>query len=729
MSKDKHTQAILEYLSRKEAYRLRPRKLARKLGISEKEYGEFRAAYKKLRDSGRLVLGSNSALTLPTGAAVMEGRFQANARGFGFIVPEDPDSRGDLFVPPDKTGGAMTGDLVVARVIKQGKRHGKMRLAGDIIEIRERGLKNVIGCLMQTDGAWFVMPDGRAFTTPIIVSDMPVEMRREGLKVVAELVKYPENGELPTGVVTEVLGPSGRPETEIRAVMKAYGLPEKFPEEAMSQARQAARDFKPEDTRGREDLSNLTIATIDPVSARDFDDAVSIEKHTDGTTTLGVHIADVAHFVTEGSPLDLETKCRGTSVYFPRKVVPMLPEILSNGLCSLQEGEPRFTKSVFITYDKCGEVIGDRAAETITKSRKRLTYEEAQAICDGKTSGFPPDVVKLVEEMEQLARIIEERRKRAGMLHLDLPEMELILDSEGRVIDAAPADEAYTHTIIEMFMVEANDAVARVFAESKIPIIRRIHPEPDEEAYEQLVEFTHACGRDLSSPPSRLDIQSLVESIAGSPESHAINMAILRSFKKASYSIDPVGHFALASSDYCHFTSPIRRYPDLTVHRALSRLLNKEIPLPNAENTESAHKLARDLSAKERSAEAAEHELRQVLVLQYLKDKRGDVFEGVVTGVTDFGLFVQLPKYLVDGLIRLQDLGDDWWQVSASKGTVTGEMSGERYRLGDAIDVRIAQVDVARRELDLVLVSDNEKSAKKNKPARRARRRKPRRIT
>jgi ribonuclease R len=505
--------------------------------------------------------------------------------------------------------------------------------------------------------------------------------------------------------------------------MRSHGLPERFPAEVLAEAGRAARGFDADDADDREDQTALTVVTIDPETARDYDDGISLERGRDGTVTLGVHIADVSHFVPEGSALDAEARSRGTSVYFPRKVVPMLPESLSNGVCSLQEGARRFAKSVYIRYDDDGNVLGREVAATVIRSAKRMTYEEAQRICDGESTDCTEDVVRLVRAMERLARKIEARRAAAGMLALDLPEVELVLDDGGRVVDGERADQSYTHKIIELFMVEANEAVAGGFAVLGTPIIRRIHPAPDAEAFEQLATFVRACGHELPRRPSRAQLQQLIDAVRGRPEAYAVNLALLRSFEQATYSNEPEGHYALASAHYCHFTSPIRRYPDLLVHREIARYLAGERASRAKSDWKRQRDLADGLTAAERNAAAAEAELRLVLVLGYLARRIGDEFDGVVTGVADFGIFVQWPRLGVEGLVRLRDLGDDWWEVSAESGRVRGQVSGRSLRIGDPIRVRVDAVDLARRHLDLVATEQtNSAASKRSRPRPRRRR-------
>lgn len=703
MSKKKYIDSIIKYLADKEGEPIRVRKLARRMGVSDENYGDFRAAFKKLRDQGRIVLGAKNTLTLPEGRSTVVGRFHANPKGFGFISPRDTEMHADIFVPEEKTLGAMTGDLVQAKLVRRGRRNGEIRYVGEVIEIRERGLTHVVGTLDEATGTWFVMPDGSASEQPVVIRDVPVEHQKRGTKVLADIIWYPTGKGFPEGIITKVLGPSGEPRVEIQGVMLAHGLIQDFSDEAMATANHVAQSFDPDSVEEhREDVSDRLVVTIDPETARDYDDAISLEPLDNGWSRLGVHIADVSHFVVPGTPLDDEAFSRGTSVYFPRHVVPMLPQVLSNGVCSLQEGVKRFAKSVYIDYDENGAVKNVRLAESVICSDKRLTYEEAQAIIDGNSLGLDGAIVALVKRMAALARVIEKRRISEGMLHLALPEVELILDDDGAVVDAEPADDAYTHTIIEMFMVEANDQVAAFFEKRNIPIVRRIHPVPDETAFEDLAKFVNACGYPLSEHPSSRELQQLTDAVTEKPESYAVNLALLRSFQRAVYSVEMEPHFALASPAYCHFTSPIRRYPDLMVHRMVAAFLRGTLK-GEAQSAEGISQKATFLSSRERIAQAAEQEVRMVLVLGYLENKKGETFNGVITGVTDFGMFVQSPKFLVEGLIRLQDLGDDWWNVSGEQGKIRGEMSGKVYKVGDILPVRIERVDIPRRHLDLSL--------------------------
>ena len=705
---ERYLEAIIKYLRSRDYQPVKVRQLARRIGVAGSEYTAFRDAVKRLRDDGRVVLGPGNVLCLPPMPATVVGTYRANPRGFGFVVPAEPNAHGDLFIGEGDSLDAVTGDVVAARVLKQGKRGGKTVYRGRIVEIVERGNSRFVGTLDRADADtpfWFVHPQGNTFTDPIVIDDVGPAPTVGG-KVVVEIVRYPQAGDLAHGVIVETLGQAGPIDVETLGIIREHGLPEAFSDEVLQEARDAVQAFEAAaggHDSAREDFTAWTVVTIDPADARDYDDAISVQTRADGTWTLGVHIADVSHFVPAGSALDVESRLRGNSVYFPRRVVPMLPEVLSNGACSLQEGQVRQVKTALIDYDAEGRVLSERVANGAIRSTKRLTYRQGQDILDGKTGRYDRHVVQLLRDMETLSRRIEQRRRQTGMIHLDLPEVELVLSDEGSVVDARQADDSYTHTIIEMFAVEANEAVARVLDRLDVPFLRRIHPERDERAGQHLASFVRGCGLKIPKQPSRRDIQALVERVAGRPESYAVNLALLKTFEQAEYSPMHVGHFALASDCYCHFTSPIRRYPDLAVHRLVEAHLRGRLEDQGTDVGEVTA-LGKHCSFTERRAAAAEQQLRTLLVLQMLADRVGEQLAGVVTGITRFGVFVQCSKYLVEGLVRLESLGDDWWEPKPEAGVVVAQRTGKRIRLGDVVTARIVSVDLARRQLDLVLL-------------------------
>ena len=720
---------ILEHLNSDQYRPVKPRGLARELELNQEEnYNVFRGALRELMDAGRVVLGAAGAVLLPTQANRDEfaGVYRHNRRGFGFVVPTDPASHEDLFIPEGQNAGAITGDKVIAKILNREQRDGKTMYRGKITTIVERTQRRFVGSLMRQGSLWMVFPDGNALTDAIDVPDAGARHIRPGTKVVVELTHYPEAGHRGQGVIVEVLGEAGEKDVDLKSIIVQHALPGEFPEAVQHEARQALDSFDPEtEASQRLDLSDEIICTIDPDDAKDYDDAISLTQLDTGDWELGVHIADVSYFVKQGTALDDEARERGNSAYFPGFVIPMLPEVLSNGVCSLQEGVPRLCKSAFITYDEDAQPISARFANTIIKSRKRLRYTEAQALIDNSTEiphpdgkkkrgDYPEEVIDHLLSMNTLAKRLQERRRRQGQIVLDLPEVELVLDQDGKVVDAVPEDTSFTHTLIEMFMVEANEAVARLLNSLNVPFLRRVHPDPDLQNTERLKHFAEVTGHRLGKTIDRKTLQSLLTTVKGRPEAFAINLAVLKSLTRAEYSPEVLGHFALASQHYCHFTSPIRRYADLTIHRLLDSYFeakelaektggkrNRKLQLDNVPTVDDLVEFGRHISYTERRAEDAERELRQIKILTLLKGQVGEEFQGVVTGITNFGIFVQLNTWLIEGLIRYEELMDDWWDVDIKGGIIRGERTGKRIGIGDMVKIIIATVDIPRRELNL----------------------------
>ncbi|GIW73638.1 MAG: ribonuclease R [Phycisphaerales bacterium] len=761
----KYRDAILRHVGHDQYTPASVEALAEDLRADDAE--QFRAAVDELVARGELALSQGGKVMLPSlgqAEGEIEGIFQRTPRGFGFIRPLVRVREGQIYVPAEETNGALTGDRVRARVRRDRKREASGRggfgpqYVASIVEVLERKRTSYPATMQRRGSTWLAMPDGDTTIGPVVIADAESKYVREGDKVVIEITEFPQGSALAEGVITRVLGEAGKPDVETQAIIAAYDLPEnEFPEPCVEQAREATRSFDRAIERflqegagalpDRLDLTDSFITTIDPPDAKDYDDAISVRRTDDGWE-LGVHIADVGHFIPPGSPLDEEARARGNSVYLPRHVIPMLPEILSNGICSLQEGVPRFAKSVFIHYDLSGRVVRTGMAQTIIRSAKRMTYLEAQALIDGNEEEarrhartepkYSSRLVNAVRQMDQLARVIRERRRAAGMIHLDLPDVELIFDENGHVVDAQPEDDAFTHTIIEMFMVEANEAVARLFDRLGVPVMRRVHPAPTPAGMEEAQKVAKVAGYSIPKNPTREQLQSILDATAGKPSGRAVHMAVLRTLSKAEYSPAPIGHFALASEAYLHFTSPIRRYADLLTHRLLQDYLaltdngqkpprgEKEMKLLGRRLSDSPAYIPREelvvigrhLSDREANAADAERELRSFLVLQLLANKVGEVFDGVVTGVTPRGLFVQIDKYLADGYIKVEDLPGDVtranqrprWVTVAETGALVDKNSGRSFNFGDRLRVQIASVDLPKRRLEL-LVADAESRA------------------
>ncbi|MCA3005460.1 MAG: VacB/RNase II family 3'-5' exoribonuclease [Planctomycetaceae bacterium] len=741
---DRYERRLLEHLSHDSYTPSLVAKIMDDLGVPGAEAGVFGQTVARLAKAGKLAVDTDGKVGLPAMGEEVVGVFRKNPKGFGFVVPTVKVKEGDVFIPPEGVGSALTGDTVRVSVQRR-RRNGEEDLVGFIEEVMTRKRQRFSGELRQQGTQWLVYPDGRELTSPVVVRDPHVKNARAGHKVVVEITAYPEGDMLPEGVITEVLGEAGLPSVETQAVIAAYNLPGDFDERVHSQARRATEQFEAElrqcehtGWKDRDDLRDEFIITIDPPDAKDYDDAIHIKRVPEGWE-LGVHIADVAHFIPPGTPLDEEARKRGNSVYLPRHVIPMLPEGLSNGICSLQEGVPRYCKSCFMVYNRQGVLLRSGVAQVVIHSKKRLTYLEAQALIDGdmdearkhaKTEpNYTEQLLSTLREMDACARAIRQRRREAGMIHLDLPEVELVYDDEGRVIDAEREDDAFTHTLIEMFMVEANEVLARLFQRVKVPLLRRIHPEPTPGDVDDLRTVARVAGFAIPKKPTRKELQTLLDGTKGTAAAPAVHFAVLRTLTKAEYSPAQIGHYALASEAYAHFTSPIRRYPDLTVHRALAAYLkateNGKNPPRTDEERDALGKalmesplcpdedtlvqIGKACTLTEVRAAEAEDSLRSFLVLQLLSQHVGESFRGMVTGCTNAGIFIRLDKYLADGFIKKEELpvGKEGragaWRLDQKSGALVNQASGRSFSIGDQVAVTIAKVDLALRKMDLVI--------------------------
>ncbi|MFA6187348.1 MAG: ribonuclease R [Phycisphaerae bacterium] len=691
---------ILVHLRHRDYTPVKSNELAKSLGVKNDELDDFKKAFEQLRDDGQVIIGSKNFVSLPAAAGRIYGIFRATTKGFGFITPNDPNAHGDLFIPANYTANAMSGDTVIAVVEKNDKRSRDGRASGKIVEIVQHCNNHFVGTITKKGDSWYLMPDGK-FTEPVELDDVGAKNAQVGDKAVVEIITYPTQKTLGRGVITDLLGKSGTYKAEIDAVIRRFSLPGEFDNACQQFAAEAARNFKPENVQDRLNITGKTIITIDPQDAKDFDDAISIDKNSDGTVTLGVHIADVSYFVKEGSPLDTEAKERGNSVYLPGRVIPMLPEVLSNGVCSLQSNQPRFAKSAFITYSDSAEILKAQFANTIIRSTARLTYTEADGILNGKKTEKPSEIISLLKDMNALAKKIEARRRAAGMLHLDMQEIELDFDKSGRVIDAHPADNSYPHTIIEMFMVEANDAVAGLLDTANIPFIRRIHPDPDSLSFKALAKTLKMLGFHMPRSPDIFDLQNVINAAKGKPAAFAVNTYVLRSLARAEYSPLSIGHFALASRHYTHFTSPIRRYADLMIHRLLDlHLTKKYVPGGTPDQTELVE-IGKHLSLTDRRADEAENDLKTVLMLVLFQGRIGEAIDTVISGLTNFGIFVQCLKFGIEGLIPLDMLTGDRFVFDHDAQCVHGARTGKIFHIGMPLTVRIVSVNVAARQLNV----------------------------
>ncbi|MBN2063979.1 MAG: VacB/RNase II family 3'-5' exoribonuclease [Sedimentisphaerales bacterium] len=731
------TDRIIRVVGRDDYRPSTARSLAKIIKVKDEDMDIFDQAIAILTESKAININEKKLIVPPAPAKRVIGRFETTRRDFGFIRPETRTAAGDIFVPMSMALDAAHGDRVVARVSSRGQRDGKPRYVGEIVEVLERASRQSAGTLQREGKHWFVRPDGAKDNELISVDDPGAKNCKEGDKVSIEIMAYGDRDFFAHGVIIKKLGKSGSPSAELKSTLARFNIVDHFPKAALDDARKAVTGFDPQveiDKGLREDLRNEIIVTIDPETARDFDDAISLKKLHNGHWLLGVHIADVSHFVKEGSKLDKEACERATSVYLPGYVVPMLPELLSNGLCSLQGQQDRFAKSAYIELGRNAEVIKTRFANSVIRSTQRMTYEDADRILEGVVDPeLAPEAVALVKEMEKLARVIYHRREKAGQLRLDIPKPELIIDEHGKPVGARPESDTFSHTIIEMFMIEANEAVARLLDSLGVEFPRRIHPEPDSLTSGVMVQVLRQCGYDVPKNVDRFGLQKLLESVQGKPESKIINIAVLRSMQKAEYRAAHIGHYALASDYYCHFTSPIRRYPDLVVHRLFDEFVAGRLTKKTADkypDFAAIDQLGIYCSEKERNAEAAENDLRDYMMLQLLVEKIGEDLPGMITTINNNGIFVELDNYMVSGFInekaikayalakintkdkvKLKDKKskDRKQMKNISRAPLTDNCP---FKLGERVNVRIVNVNLPARDLEIDIVVQNDDSIK-----------------
>jgi ribonuclease R len=667
---------------------------------------EAKRAIEALLAKGELVRTRTDRIGLPEKMDLIAGRLEMKRGGFGFVVPSEP-GRADIYIPSTELADALHGDRVLAHVLRK---NAEGRLEGRIVKVVERVTTQIVGRLETDSGGTRVVPFDPRFPYEVFLPDKDLRGASAKDMVVVELTRYPAPYRAPLGRIVEVVGNVDEPGVDLLVVVAKHGLPDEFPQDVLAEAEAIPTEVDSRALAGREDFRNRPIVTIDGETARDFDDAVEVEVLENGNFLLGVHIADVAHYVREGSPLDQEAFHRGTSVYFPERAIPMLPERLSNGICSLNPGVDRLVQSVLIEVSPAGKVMSSRFADGVIRSRARMTYTKVKGILVDRTPALLREYKELLpafERMEALFKILRARREARGSIDFDRPEAEVILDDQGQVTDIRAAERNVAHRIIEEFMLLANETVAIQFADRDVPSIYRVHDPPDENRVEVFEEFLLGLGLRLRSPSEKLHprtFQRLLAGVEGKPEERLVSYSMLRTMKQAVYSEKNGGHYALAVPCYTHFTSPIRRYPDLVVHRLLRELRTSRPPAGDAEaRTRRLKEIAERSSYAERRADEAERELVDWKKVRFMSDKVGEAYDGVITGVTGFGLYVELADYFVEGLVHISTLADDYYHYIEETHTLRGESTGRTFRLGDPVAVVVAKVDLVQRRIELAM--------------------------
>ncbi len=739
MTKDgrKIREQVLALLARKDYRPLNKIEIARKLGVSGSARVALRKTLRDLERAGEIARIRKDRYVLPAEADLVTGKLSVHPAGYGFLTSEK-SGESDVFIAAENVGTAMHGDRVVARISPEppaGRTKG--RREGRVIRILERAHDTVVGTLQRSRNFYYVVPDDPRFVHDIYVRPVaaaPQDRRSEtaatvGDKVVVRLDDWQSRHVNPEGEIIEVLGPASAPGVDLLSIIRKYHLPTEFPSDVLEQAERIPESVDGQQIARREDLRNQFIVTIDPDDARDFDDAINVEKLATGGWQLGVHIADVAAYVEPGSALDREARWRGNSVYLPDRVIPMLPERLSNGVCSLKSEVDRLTHSVFIQFDKRGVAKSARFARTVIRSAHRLTYKEAYAILTSSPQGGLGERLHLAWE---LAALLRRKRFERGALDLDFPEVKVRVDAHGKPVRLERVENDESHQLIEEFMLAANEAVARELKKRAIPTIYRVHENPDPEKLAEYREFALSFGYKVGDLTHRAELQRLLAEIRGKPEEQALKVGLLKSLKRARYDPQPLGHYGLAKTNYLHFTSPIRRYADLVVHRALGR---DGTPLPSAASTTERRSrsdtpyhmgmaeiasMAEHISATERNAADAEIDATQMKKLEFfqqqLADRKPQMFSATVVDIRNYGVMVELPDALLTGLIHVSSLTDDFYVFEPARRQLIGRRSRKRFRVGDDLSVFVARVDVFKRQVDFAIAP----AAERSKASRRA---------
>jgi ribonuclease R len=684
------------------------RELVQKLKIPREQRATLKRLLTGLVDAGHLVQTRGNRFGLPDRMNLVVGRVTTNPRGFGFVVADRPVEgiSGDIFIPGTNLNQAMHGDRVVARI----ERTREDRAEGRIVRILERGSSSIVGRFDRDEaGMGFVVPfDRRLIMDVLVPNDQQLDAKPSDM-VVIEITRYPTPTRGALGRVLEVLGDIEEPGVDTEIIIRKYGINDQHGDDAIAEATRLGGAVKEKDLKGRTDFRPITTVTIDGEHARDFDDAITIEKLPTGNYWLGVHIADVANYVPEGSALDEEAYERSTSVYFPERAVHMFPSELSTGLCSLNPHVDRLVQSCLMEIDRNGDVVRYEIHDGVIHSDARMTYTEVNAILTDRDPALikkHAPLVPMFETMQELFKILNGRRKRRGSIDFDLKEPEIILDDEGLVKQIIALERNVAHRLIEEFMLVANETVAEHLDTNNVPTLYRIHEQPDPLKVEQFEDFVSTMGFSLSTAPNAVrprHFQKLVERIAGKPEEKPIAFLMLRTMQKARYDPSNMGHFGLAASSYTHFTSPIRRYPDLVVHRTLRESRRGMSAERIEELTEDLPEIARHTSERERRANDAERELVQWKKVRFMVDKVGDEFDGYITGVTAFGLYIELIEHFVEGMVHVSTMADDYYRFIDRQHILRGENTGRVYRLGDRVNVQVVKVDMERRMIDLGL--------------------------
>ncbi len=704
---NKKQEIILAFMKDEEYTPMKAKEIASILGVPKKEYREFDETIKELEENFKIVKNRKNRYKI-IGENYQEGIYRKNQKGFGFVKIENKED--EIYISKENSLRALNGDKVIVEIIEE---KNKVKNAeGKIIKIIKHEKNTVVGTFQKNENFAFVVPDDRSLGTDIFISKNNFGKARNGHKVLVQITKYPEKGKNAEGKVIEVLGKPNQAGVDMLSLIKEYNLPSKFPEPVVEEAKRCGNKVDKKDISNRVDCREHIIFTIDGEDAKDLDDAVRVTKLENGNYRLDVHIADVSYYVKEGSLLDKEAQIRGTSIYMLSRVIPMLPRELSNGICSLNAGEDRLTLSCSMEIDKQGKNVSAEVYKGIINVTERMNYHDVQKILDKSDKEVLKKYEKYIKDfelMEELALILKNRRLEQGYLNLDIPESKIELDQEGFAINVGKYETSFSNEIIEQFMLSANEAIAEKFYWLEAPFIYRVHEEPDLDKVKELNKFLFNFGLKIKITNEKVyptEVSKILEDIKGKEEERVISTLILRTLKLAKYDSENKGHFGIASKYYCHFTSPIRRYPDLFIHRVISKYLEDNYVVDENfidEYKEKAEQRATSSSEREKVATKVERDSEDLKKAEFMQNKIGEEYEGIVSSVTQFGIFVELEN-TVEGLIRFENLGDEYFIYDEERKRLIGEKTNITYKIGDKVNIRVISANKILRQIDFEIV-------------------------
>ncbi|WP_291571643.1 ribonuclease R [Clostridium sp. UBA4548] len=699
---------VLINFMKEQAYKpMNIKELAKIFSINKRDMKEFEKLLDGMEADGQIIKNRAEYYGIPERMGMLPGTFQGHQRGFGFVIADE--ERPDIFIPANNVNGAMHNDRVLVKILRE-KDKGK-KCEGEIVQVIERRNTKLVGTYEDSKNFGFVVPDNQKVAQDIFIPKADRNGAQSGQIVVVEITRWPEQRRNPEGKVIEILGNKGDKGIDILTIIRKHNLPEEFPIEVENFAERIPEEIPESEYKRRKDLRDVKMVTIDGEDAKDLDDAVSIERLSNGNYKLGVHIADVSHYVRENNPLDKEAFKRGTSVYLIDRVIPMLPRKLSNGVCSLNPRVDRLALSCFMEIDNTGKVLDHEVFESIIKTNERMTYTDVTKILRDKDEELIKKYEYLHEDfkhMEELYEILNKKRMSRGAIDFEFEECKIILNENGKPIDVKPYERAVSNRIIEEFMLIANETVAEHFFWMNAPFVYRIHEDPDEEKLMHFNEFVHNLGYFVkwNNDVHPRMLQEILEKVKGKKEENVVSTLLLRSMMKAKYSPECVGHFGLAAKYYCHFTSPIRRYPDLTIHRIIKELINGGLGEGREKKLRKfVDEASKQSSDTERMAVEAEREVDDLKKAEYMSEKIGEEFEGIISSVTNFGMFVELPN-TIEGLVHISALGDDYYIFDEKHMALIGERTKNMYRLGDSVKVVCSKVDIAAHEVYFDIVKE-----------------------